>query len=298
MRTQSPDTSLAAERYLIERIRQAPASKLFHLIQSLSQRMLSVSSAGHNPKQDVRAEAIHAITCGYGRRIGERVQQVLAQYPLWREQPVDLSATVFPVVEALKAAGISSYIGGSIASSLHGMQQSARDIDLVLIGQCNHSQHLATILATLSEAYLVEPEEIQQALSEGNTVPILHLDTLMKLDLILPETPGFDEAMQASMVSLHLDERYAPFLVASALEMAIWKLVRCARELVTRPDGIVNDAEWNDLLGILKIQGQRLDLTQLTLWAHRLGAGHLLPQALDDAGLVSPGEPSPRQLVG
>ncbi len=78
MRTQSLDTSLAAEQYLIERIRQAPASKHFHLIQSLSQRMLS----GDTPKQDVRAEAIHAITCGYGRRIGQRVQHALAQHPL------------------------------------------------------------------------------------------------------------------------------------------------------------------------------------------------------------------------
>jgi hypothetical protein len=294
MRTQSPDTSLAAERYLIERIRQAPASKHFHLIQSLSQRMLS----GHNPQQDVRAEAIHAITCGYGRRIGQRVQHALSQHPLWQEQPVDLSAIVFPVMQALKAAEISSYIGGSIASSLHGMQQSARDIDLMLIGQRSRSLPLGTILAPLSEAYLVEPEEIQQALSEGNTVSILHLGTLMKLDLILPEAPGFDEAMQATIVSLPLDERYEPFPVASALEMAVWKLVRCVRELATRPDGIVNDAEWNDLLGILKVQGTRLDLAQLTFWAHQLGAGHLLPLALDDAGLASPGEPSSRLLAG
>lgn len=294
MRTQSPDTSPAAERYLIERIRQAPASKHFYLIQSLSQRMLS----GHNPQQDVRAEAIHAITCGYGRRIGERVQHALAQHPLWHEQPVDLSSTVFPVMQVLKAVGISSYIGGSIASSLHGMQQSARDIDVVLIGQRNRSLPLGTILAPLSEAYLVEPEEIQQALSEGNTVSILHLGTLMKLDLILPQTPDFDEAMQATIVSLHLDERYEPFPVASALEMAVWKLVRCVRELATRPDGIINDAEWNDLLGILKVQGTRLDQAQLTFWAHQLGAGHLLPLALDDAGLASPGEPSSRLLAG
>ncbi len=294
MRTQSPDTSPAAERYLIERIRQAPASKHFHLIQSLSQRMLS----GHNPQQDVRAEAIHAITCGYGRRIGERAAHALAQHPLWQEQPVDLSATVFPVMQALKAAGLSSYIGGSIASSLHGMQQSARDIDVVLIGQRDRSLPLDTILAPLMSAYLVEPEEIQQALSEGNRVPILHLGTLMKLDLILPQTPDFDEAMQATIVSLPLDERYEPFPVASALEMAVWKLVRCARELAARADGIVNDAEWNDLLGILKVQGTRLDLAQLTFWAHRLGAGHLLPLALDDAGLATPGEPSSRLLAG
>ena len=294
MRTQSPDTSPAAERYLIERIRQAPASKHFRLIQSLSQRMLS----GHKSTEDVRAEAIHAITCGYGHRIGQRVQQALEQYPLWHEQPVDLSSILWPVMQTLKAAGISSYIGGSIASSLHGMQQSARDIDLVLMGQRDSSLPLGSMLTPLAEAYLVEPEEIQQALSEENTVSILHLGTLMKLDLILPQTPGFDEAMRAAIVCLPLDERYEPFPVASALEMAVWKLVRCARELATRPDGVVNDAEWNDLLGILKVQGLRLDLAQFTFWAHQLGAEHLLPLALDDAGLPSLQASSPRLRAG
>lgn len=178
------------------------------------------------------------------------------------------------------------------------MQQSASDIDLVLIGQRGRSLPLDTILATLSETYLFEPEEIQQALSEGQTVSILHMGTLMKLDLIFPETSGFDEAMQAMMVSLSLDERYGPFPAASALEMAVWKLVRCSRELATRSDGIVNDAEWNDLLGILKVQGTRLDLAQLTFWAHRLGAGHLLPLALDDADLPSLEVPSSRRLAG
>jgi len=191
MRTQSPDTSLAAERYLIERIRQAPASKHFHLIQSLSQRRLS----GQHTEQDARMEAVHAITCGYGHHIGQRVQRALAQHPLWYEQSVDLSATLWPVMHALKTVGISSYIGGSIASSLHGMQQSARNIDLVLIGQHSRSFPLDIILATLSETYLVEPEEIQQALSEKRTVSLLHLGTLMKLDLIFPELPGFDESL-------------------------------------------------------------------------------------------------------
>src|SRR5690348_13581970 len=103
MRTQSPDTSPAAERYLIERIRQAPVSKHFHLIQSLSQRMLSI----HDPAHDGRAEAIHSITCGYGRRIGQRVQRALAHQPHWQEQSVDLSATLWPVMQVLKEAGIS-----------------------------------------------------------------------------------------------------------------------------------------------------------------------------------------------
>jgi hypothetical protein len=101
-----------------------------------------------------------------------------------------------------------------------------------------------------------------------------------------------------TLVSLPLDERYEPFPVASALEMAVWKLVRCARELATRPDGMVNDGEWNDLLGILKVQGPRFDLVRFTYWAHQLGAEHLLPLALDDAGLTSPQTSSSRLLAG
>ena len=127
---------------------------------------------------------------------------------------------------------------------------------------------------------------------------ILHLSTLLKLDLIFPQTPDFDEEMQAGITLLPLDERYEPLPVASALEMAVWKLVRCARELVTRPDTIINDAEWNDLLGILKVQGTQLDLARLTWWADRLEAGHLLPLALDDAGLASPQDPPHQLLAG
>src|SRR5579875_1395822 len=178
------------------------------------------------------------------------------------------------------------------------MQQSASDIDLVLIEQQASARALITALAPLADGYLAEPEEIQRACSEGNTISILHLGTLMKLDLIFPQTPGFDEAMRAGIAALPLDERYAPFPVASALEMAVWKLVRCVREQASRPDGIINDAEWNDLLGILKVQGNRLDVTQLTMWAHRLGAGHLLPLALDEAGLVSPQESTHQLLAG
>ena len=120
----------------------------------------------------------------------------------------------------------------------------------------------------------------------------------MKIDLIFPHTPGFDEAMQANVVPLLIDERYPPFLLASALEMIVWKLARCAHELASGSDGIINDAEWNDMLGMLKVQGTTLDLAQLTFWTQMLHAGHLLPQALDDAGLFPDEETSPHRLAG
>lgn len=281
MRIQSPDTSPEAERKLIERIRQAPVSRRFRLVQSLSQRMLVHQDAG----SETMTQAIHTVTVGYGQRIGQRVRAALATRPGWQEQPVDLTATLFPVMHALAEVGISSYLGGSIASSIHGMQQSASDIDLVLLPQRHETLSVGPALTSLQEEYLVEPEVGAQGLRKGTFCSLIHVGTLMKIDLIFPHTPGFDEAMQARVVSLLIDERYPPFPLASALEMVVWKLARCAHELASSSDGIINDAEWNDVLGMLKVQGTTLDLAQLTFWTQMLHAGHLLPQALDDAGL-------------
>lgn len=283
MRTQSPDTSPEAERTLIERIRQAPASRRFHLVQSLSQRMLS----GRVPEQNIQTAAIRAITVGYGQRIGQRVRAALAARPQWQEQPVDLTTTLLPVMQALHEQGIFSYIGGSIASSIHGMQQGASDIDLVLILQEHSLPSVSIALAAFQDQYLVEPGELTQAFYEGTSLSLVHIGTLMKIDLILPRTPDFDEAMQTRVVPLLIDGRYAPFPLASALEMVVWKLTRCAKELASRSDGVINDAEWNDVLGMLKVQGATLDIAQLMYWTQMLNAGHLLPLALEDAYFAS-----------
>src|SRR5579884_3854143 len=168
MRTQSPDTSPEVERRLIELIRQAPLSKRFRLVQSLSQRLLS----GRDPEQEARTEAIRSITWGYGRWIGQRVQRALAEQPDWQEQPVDLTATLHPVMQALEQAGLSSYLGGSIASSIHGMQQSASDIDLVLIPPRDGFHLVEAALVPFQDQYLVEPEEVTQALQGGTSLSL------------------------------------------------------------------------------------------------------------------------------
>lgn len=281
MRTQSPDTSPQAERTLVDRIRQAPVSKRFHLVQSLSQRMLS----GRDPEQNIQEMAIRAITIGYGQRVGQQVQAALATRPEWQEQPVDLTAILFPVMQVLSEQGISSYIGGSIASSIHGMQQSASDIDLVLIGQERDCLSVRAALAALHDQYLFEPGELAQKPSHISSLALIHIGTLMKIDVLVPRTSIFNETMQTKVMPLLIDERYPPLPLASALEMMVWKLARCAKELTASSDGMMNDAEWNDILGMLKVQGTTLDIGQLTYWTQILNAGHLLPLALDDAGL-------------
>jgi hypothetical protein len=50
-----------------------------------------------------------------------------------------------------------------------------------------------------------------------------------------------------------------------------------------RDGGGVSDRQWSDVLGVLKIQGDRLDLEYMRSWAAPLGVGGLLDRALVEA---------------
>lgn len=52
-----------------------------------------------------------------------------------------------------------------------------------------------------------------------------------------------------------------------------------------RMGGEVSDRQWNDILGVLKVQGTDLDMNYLQKWAASLNVTDLLERALVDAGL-------------
>ncbi len=49
--------------------------------------------------------------------------------------------------------------------------------------------------------------------------------------------------------------------------------------------GGISERQWDDILGVLKVQGEALDFDYLRKWAEELGMNDLLVKAFDDAGL-------------
>ena len=66
--------------------------------------------------------------------------------------------------------------------------------------------------------------------------------------------------------------------------MILFKLQRYARDERSRTDGMLDDSEWNDILGMLKVQGPDLDMTLLEEWARSLDIVDTWRRALLDAG--------------
>lgn len=285
MTTQSVDTHPEAERIMIDVIRKAPVSKRFRLVQSLTQSVLwSNIHAWQESHQQVSEQeaAIRAVSYSYGTALAQRVQAALEMREQWHIQPADLVTSMLPALRVFEELHTPSYLGGSIASSLHGMQQMAQDIDLVV----DLPIHMLPALGVLLEQhYILDTVEARRAVRERTSFPLIHLDSLMKVDVILPQAAAFDTALRQHVARYTLDERYPPFWVASACEMILFKLQRYQRDECSRTDGMRDDAEWNDIVGMLKVQGPDLDLVFFERWAETLDIIDAWQRVLVDAGL-------------
>ena len=55
--------------------------------------------------------------------------------------------------------------------------------------------------------------------------------------------------------------------------------------ILDRVGNQISDRQWRDVLGVLKVQSDRLDLNYLNYWAATLKLAELLTQALQQSGL-------------
>jgi hypothetical protein len=284
MKTQSADTHPDAERMLIHLIRTAPMSKRFRLIQSLTQGAFWSNIQAwrqRHPNTSEHDAALQVVSHSYGPLLAEQVREAFVQHQDWSLQPIDLLTVMLPARQAFDEQNLFWYLGGSIASSLHGMQQMAQDIDLVVN---LHLQNLPSLLPLLKQHYAFDDDAFQEAIFQRTACSLIHLDTLMKVDLIMAKQGAFETALHPRIASYSLDERSPSLRLASAVEMILVKLRRYSQDLLSRTDGMRDDAEWNDIVGMLKIQEPTLERDFLEEWARNLKIVEMLRQALVDAG--------------
>jgi hypothetical protein len=283
-RTQSSDTTPSAEAIQLAILRRASPARRAWLAQSLTRSVIQLSRQGirqRNPAATNHDVLLGSIAANYGAPCMEQLRAALEQRQAITMLDPLLQAALVPLVDVLDALGAGYYIGGSVASSLHGIPRSTLDADL--IADLKH-EHVPELVARLQDAYYVDEGAIEEALASDAAFAsfnVIHFATALKIDVFILQSTPFDqeEFRRAAASPLAEDEPSRSFNIASAEDMVLRKLQWYVL------GGQISDRQWGDILGILKLRQQDLDYDYLRRWATQLELAALLERACAEAGI-------------
>lgn len=184
----------------------------------------------------------------------------------------DFIQVVLRVVSVLEELGVPYAIGGSLASSAHGVMRATMDADIVADLQPEHVQPLLT---ALSSDFYADEATIREAIYRRSSFNLIHYQTAFKVDIFIPKSRPFDRMQLARRMAVVMGTE--PVYLISPEDTVLAKLEWY------RLGGEVSDRQWQDVIGVLTVQAEDLDLDYLRHWADQLGIRNLLERALAEA---------------
>ncbi len=190
----------------------------------------------------------------------------------------DIIVALDMVIGCFEKLSIAYYIGGSVASSAYGIARATMDVDLVANVEIRQVNRLVEALET---DYYIDAEMIKDAIHRRTSFNLIHLETMIKIDVFIVKDQPYDSKALTRRLSDTLDEESSrKFYLSSPEDIILNKLQWYQR------GGGVSQQQYKDVLGVLKVQADKLDLEYLKYWASRLNLSDLLSRSFDDAGLI------------
>jgi len=184
---------------------------------------------------------------------------------------------ILPLVTAtLDRLGIPWVVGGSIASSLHGEPRLTNDADLVVEIGLEGVRALTTALAG---SFYVNEEAAEEAVRRRSSFNVIHTESLVKIDLFILRDDPLDREQMRTRQRHVVDEQTGGAMYITSAEVVVLRKLDWFRR-----GGEISDRQLLDAVAIIKVQGDRLDMSYLGDWADRLGLQQLLARALRAAG--------------
>jgi hypothetical protein len=183
------------------------------------------------------------------------------------------------LIEVLDRLEITYQIGGSVASSAHGIPRTTLDVDLVVDMP---PELIDDFASQLNPDFYADATLIRESFAHNRAANLIHLATVWKFDLFPLQRDEYSRVAFArrSFREIRPDGGEAiECAVASAEDTILRKLEWY------RAGGESSQRQWNDLLGVCRTANERMDFTYLRHWAAHLNLNDLLERLLAESAL-------------
>jgi hypothetical protein len=191
---------------------------------------------------------------------------------------VDPLELAHEVGELFESMAIPWVLGGSLASSMVGEPRSTMDIDMAVRMGLDHVDQL---VAAVIDRYYVSADMVREAVIRKSSFNILHYESALKVDIFV---------LGEGLLDRRQIDRRRRVVVDAGRSFELWTGStedQVLRKLAWfRSGGEVSDRQWRDVLGILVVQADRLNVTDLVATGQLVGLADLVQRALLEAGIA------------
>ena len=172
------------------------------------------------------------------------------------------------VIRACGEAGVSHMVVGSFASNFHGVPRMTQDADIVVAGAADA---ILALVALLADDFYASEDAAREAIKYRKLFNAIHLETGFKVDLIVKKSRPFSDEELRRKIEGSLGGEPAAF--ATAEDTVLTKL-----EWAREGD---SERQFDDAVGIIQLQRDRLDWSYIDRWANEVGVRELVARARD-----------------
>lgn len=190
--------------------------------------------------------------------------------------PSETELVLNQVASAFAELHVSFVVGGSIASSVYGFPRTTQDIDILAdLGE----EEAQKLVDQLQGTFYIDLDSVRDAIRRKSSFNIIHFPTMVKVDIFIVKFRSWaaEEMRRMRPHRFGSDPGALSFPLSSPEDNILHKLEWF------RLGGNISERQWNDVLGILRVQGSSLDFEYLQQWAAELGLTDLLQKAQKEA---------------
>lgn len=188
----------------------------------------------------------------------------------------DITKALRPLIKVYDKYNIRYYICGSLASSLYGMARSTQDVDIV---SDINLELIDEIVVDLKSDYFILSEMITEAINYKSSFNLIHLETMIKIDIFILK----DEPYHKISIERISDDSIFPDQESFKVKFSSPEDVILSKLKWYKEGNMISERQWLDVLGIIKVQNEKLDKIYLFKWAKELSILDLLIQAYKES---------------